>query len=188
MKMLPAMAISIASLLSAPCAAAVYRCADGSFQDKPCDKGDGKVVTKRDTVGKARPPDDECATGGLEVLEIARARADGKTSDAMLAATDKSYLSYAKKLERKKLIVDVFRKSGTPQEIAVSFEAACAARLEAEKKARAEAQKKQTCDRLQSNRESVLASQRAGGSVTTMEALNRALKDIDRQLSEAGCT
>ncbi len=203
--------------------AAVYKCADGSFQDKPCDKGDGKVITKRNTAGKPRPPDDACAALGLDASQFAKARADGRTSEALIGDVDKEEISSAAKLARKKLIVDVYQKTGTPQEIGIIFEADCvkareAARRQmpvaaprhdaapdgvgkpasaadpadaqkraAEQQKLAAEQKTSNCDSLQSRREGVMSQQRAGGSISTMESLNRTRQDIDRQISAAGC-
>ncbi len=113
--------------------AAVYRCADGSFQDKPCDKGDGKVISKRNTAGKPRPPDDVCVALGLDAAQIAKTRADGGTSEAQIIGVDKEGISSAEKLARKKLIVDVYQKTGTPQEIGIIFEADCVKAREAAK-------------------------------------------------------
>lgn len=36
-------------------AGAVFRCPDGSYQDKPCDKGGGKVVTPKPAVVRSSP-------------------------------------------------------------------------------------------------------------------------------------
>lgn len=203
--------------------AAVYRCPDGSFQDKPCDKGDSKVVTKRNTAGKPKPPDDACAALGLDATQIAKARADGRTSEAMIGDVDKEEIPYAAKLARKKLIVDVYQKTGSPQEVGIIFEADCAKAREAarkqvpaqvprqvaapegvyradstpdpaeaakraaeQQKTAAEAKKRQ-CDELGARRDSVMARQRAGGSISAMESLNRSRQEIDRQISKAAC-
>jgi hypothetical protein len=213
--------MALAAFVSLACPAAVYRCPDGSFQDKPCDKGDSKVITKRNTAGKPKPPDDACAALGLDAAEVARARAAGATSEALIAEVDKTGLVYAKKLERKKLIVDVFQKTGTPQEVGILFEADCAAAREqarkslpatrppqpavqrtaaeeaaeqeaarqSETKARAtaEEQKKKSCEQMQSQRRSVLADQRSGGTIARMEELNQRRGAIDKALSDAGC-
>jgi hypothetical protein len=222
MKPLAACLLSLAGvtlvIAAASATAAVYRCPDGSFQDKPCDKGDGKVVTKRNTAGKPKPPEDACIAYGQDAAEVAKARAGGATSAQLIADIDKSDAPYAARLARKKLVVDVFQKTGTPQEVGIAFEADCArARDQAGKtpapstakepaaavgdpNAEAQAQrqreqqrraseeaKRSACENLLAQRESVVASQRAGGSITTMESLNRNRAAIDKQLAQAGC-
>ena len=131
MRLLPVIAAALVATLPVISPAAVYRCPDGSFQDKPCDKGDSKVVNKRNTAGKPRPPDDVCAALGQQAGDIAKAKADGATSEKLLAEVDKEDVPYAKKLERKKLIVDVYQKTGTPQEMSIVFEADCVKSREA---------------------------------------------------------
>jgi hypothetical protein len=212
MRMKLASALLAGLFLSVPGHAAVYKCPDGTFQDKPCDKGEGRVVTKRNTVGKPKPPDDACAALGLEAGQIAKAKAEGATSAKLLSDVDAQELPYARKLEQKKLIVDVFQKTGSPQEVAITFEAECVKSRDAQKaarpapdtdarrmpgaavgnapqtdpaeeKKRAAEQRKRRCDDLKGQRDSVVAQQRSGGSVTTMDSLQAQRLAIDKKIS-----
>jgi hypothetical protein len=61
----------ITAMLTLPglAAAAVYRCPDGSYQDKPCDKGGGKAVnTDRGAVVRASP--DAASPSGMNCEQL----------------------------------------------------------------------------------------------------------------------
>jgi hypothetical protein len=62
-----------AAFAAAPAMAAVYRCPDGSYQDKPCDKGGGRAVdTERGAV--VRSPPAAAAASGMNCAQLARRR------------------------------------------------------------------------------------------------------------------
>lgn len=118
--------VGLALLICAwPCFAGhVYRCPDGSFQDKPC--GDGGVV-----VVKNRPPpqagsDKACVEVAQRAEEVAKMKAQGVKVDAVLADIDNRSDGYEKKLQDKKFAVDAY-KFGSPAEAKVSAEADCMA-------------------------------------------------------------
>ena len=57
---------TLVTLLAMPLAstAGVFRCPDGSYQDKPCDKGGGKAIdTKRGAVVRTSPDGPESTPG-----------------------------------------------------------------------------------------------------------------------------
>lgn len=64
---------AFAALAAVPATAAVYRCPDGSYQDKPCDKGGGRAVnTDRGAVVRASP--DPAAPSGMDCGQLAKRR------------------------------------------------------------------------------------------------------------------
>jgi hypothetical protein len=106
-----------------PCLAGnVYRCPDGSFQDKPC--GGGGVV-----VAKNKPPaqvggDKVCSDAAQWAEQIAKQKAQGVKLEVLLDDIDTHSDSYEKKLAEKKFTVDAY-KFESPAEAKVSVEAQC---------------------------------------------------------------
>jgi hypothetical protein len=65
--------LACAAFVDAPAKAAVYRCPDGSYQDKPCDKGGGRAVdTNRGAVVRTSP--DAAAASEMSCEQLAKRR------------------------------------------------------------------------------------------------------------------
>jgi hypothetical protein len=106
--------------------AAIYKCPNGQFQDKPCDKAATEDSAKgRPEVTKLRSPDEACVAVGKEAGRIAKARSEGSSMSKMLADAEGQDVPYARKQTQKKLITEVFNAQGTPTQIASRIEAEC---------------------------------------------------------------
>lgn len=125
-------------------AAGVFRCPDGSYQDKPCGDG-GKLVTK---TSREAPPekgqDAQCLARAKLAEKFARDKAGGTSPEDILARVDKEMMPYEERVARKKFAAEVLQMKGGPTEVKATVEAECmekkadAAREAAEKKAAAE--------------------------------------------------
>ena len=198
-----------------PCFAGhVYRCPDGSFQDKPC--GDGGVV-----VAKNRPPPQAgsikaCVEAGQRAEEIAKLKGQSVKLEALLADIDTRSDGYDKKLEEKKFTVDAY-KFGSPAEARVSVEAECVAgknkaavtattgavvqppaaatggpsaeqraqQAAADHSASERAARDRTCAQYKDELMSVKAQQREPNSPSRMDSLNKRKRDIEKKVSDS---
>ena len=106
-----------------PCLAGnVYRCPDGSFQDKPCGGG-GVVVAKNKTPAQVGA-DKVCSDAAQRAEQIAKQKAQGVKLEALLDDIDSHSDSYERKLAEKKFAVDAY-KFESAAEAKVSVEAQC---------------------------------------------------------------
>jgi hypothetical protein len=195
-----------------PCVAGhVYRCPDGSFQDKPC--GEGGVV-----VAKNRPPpqaggDKACVELGQRAEQVAKLKAQGVPLETVLADIDTKTDAYDKKLDEKKFTVDVY-KLGSPTEARVGFEADCVAakkkaatvpsatvieqrsagggelsperraQLEAEHKAQDQAIRDRKCSEYRTDLSELREKQRVGGSASRMESLTKKKRELEQNIAD----
>ena len=188
----------------------VYRCPDGSFQDKPC--GAGGVI-----VAKNRPPpqagsDKACVEAGQRAEELAKLKLQGVKLEALLADIDSRSDGYDKKLEEKKLVVDAY-KFGAPAEAKVSVEADCVAakskaaataaagavvqppatgtgtasperqaQVAADQSASERAARDRKCAQYKEDLTSVKEQQRGQNSVSSMESLNKRKRELEKKV------
>jgi hypothetical protein len=99
----------------------MYRCGN-AYQDRPCDPGtQGKVIgsTGGRQSSATTVTDQECAKRGIDAQKIMWIRETGKTADMQLASANSA--------GQKKLISDVYAKSGTSNEVRAAIEADCVA-------------------------------------------------------------
>jgi hypothetical protein len=125
-------------------AAGVYRCPDGSYQDKPCGDGARLVTRTSRTPPPEKGQDQQCLSRAKLAEQFARERDGGASPESILARVDKEMLPYEERVVRKKFVVDVLQLAGGPAEVRATVEADClerkaaAARKAAEEKAAAE--------------------------------------------------
>lgn len=122
----------------------MFRCPDGSYQDKPCGDG-GKLVTKTSREGPPEKGQDaQCLSRAKLAEKFARDKAGGTSPEDILARVDKEMLPYEERVARKKFAAEVLQMKGGLAEIKATVEADClerkaaAAREAAEKKAAAD--------------------------------------------------
>lgn len=114
------------SVSIATSAQSLYRCGN-VYQDTPCaGKEQGKevrVTRPADTAKSANSGiDGQCAERGTKAQKIVWAREGGATQDKMMAA--------AHTPEQRKLVMDVYNKRGTSNEVRSEIEAECVAEKE----------------------------------------------------------
>jgi len=191
----------------------LYRCADGSFQDKPCVEGGGTVV------GSNRPAprvegDKACIEFSKRAEQIAQSRADGIALEQLLADIDSRNDPYERRLEQKKLVVQVYQSKASPLEARVVAEADCVAvkskavpapsaaesapatgasrepgptdqaAMAARRKADADAAQRKQCEKYQSELTELRRSQGNQTSIREAERLNQKKRELDKKVWE----
>lgn len=189
----------------------LYRCADGSYEDKPC--MGGKVVGSNRPAPRAEG-DKACVETGKRAEQMAQARVDGVALEDVLADIDGTGESYERRLGQKKLAVQVYQSRSSPVEARVVAEADCvaaksqaapAARAEpiapaapavpadgaaeraaadARRRAEADAARQRQCSEYRSQLSEVRARQRSQTSVQESDRLNAKRRELDRQIWE----
>ncbi len=109
----------------------MFRCGS-TYQDRPCEGKDSKVVVgisnnTAQAVGTKTSADVQCARLGVDAQKIKWAREGGRTEEIALAA--------ARTASEKQLIEDVYARSGTSSEVRSGVEADCMAEKERERNA-----------------------------------------------------
>jgi hypothetical protein len=200
-----------------PCSAAaqsLYRCGN-TYQDKPCEKGDQKVVgLNRAAAANEKPALDlSCARLGEQAKKIIWMREGGALKEKLL--------SEASSEEQRKLIVDVYSIRGNSADVRGAIENDCMAQKAndrllgklatdsssastpkksgaAEQKAEVgksaagnqdanDKQKKQLCSLLRNQISSARDAQRTGASPDQQDAINQQKRDLESQLKTNGC-
>jgi hypothetical protein len=192
----------------------LYRCADGSFQDKPCVEGGGTVVGSNRRAPRAEG-DKICVEAGKRAEQIAQSRVGGVALEQLLADIDAGNEPYERRLEQKKQAVQVYQDKSSPLEARVVAEADCvagkskavqapsaaaavpapsaapresgggdAAAVEARRKADADAARRKKCDQYQAELAAVRSSQRDQVSIRDAERLNVKKRDLDQKVWE----
>lgn len=168
-------------------AAGVFRCPDGSYQDKPCGEG-SKLVTRTSREAPPEKGQDAQCLGRAKLAEkFARDKAGGATPEEILARVDKEMMPYEERVARKKFAAEVLQMKGGPAEVRATVEADCmelknaAARDAAQKKAVAD---KADADQAAENaaRDAERAAQQAK---TQEEARARECESARRELQSA---
>lgn len=194
----------------------LYRCGS-TYQDKPCDNGQGQLIKKNPLPSTSdKPPlDANCIRRGEEAKKIIWMREGGAFQDRLQ--------SEAKTNEQRKLIADVYALRGNANDIRAKIESDCMADKEverktgmrpvddevkrhqdAERKASGEnpkdtpkdskqadsseaERKKKLCEDIRRQIAAASNSQRAGGSAKDMETMASNKKEIENNLKELGC-
>lgn len=203
--------VSMLALLfafSAPALAGkVYRCPDGSYQDKPC--GQGERVVAHNNPKAAPPPDADpaCFDRGRAAGRLVAQRDKGISSDKVLKEIDASGKPYDQRIDEKAFAVKVYQTQGSATEVHAMFEAECvktkrdeaarAAQAPAPapaapagqatpqsdgKETAAQAEQDRLCKQLRSDVKRNKAKKRKGGSIDEMEALAGEGVDLQEQL------
>lgn len=185
----------------------VYRCPDGSYQDKPCGEGD-RVVANNNR--KAAPPpgaDRACFDRGLEAKRLAKMREGKIPIETIVDRIEQSGRPYQQQLDEKTFAVKVYQAKGNPIEVQTLFESDCVAEKQKEssktptaqavptttpepKSAPAESanaddkSRSQLCGKLKLDKKANVVKARSGGSGDEMEELMDQRKLIDEQLRE----
>jgi hypothetical protein len=189
----------------------LYRCADGSFQDKPCVEGGGTVVGTNHSAPKVEG-DKVCVEAGKRAEQIAQSRADGIPLEQLLADIDNRSDAYERRLEQKKLAVQVYQSKGSPLEARIIGEADCVAAkgnaspapsasapapatavsreptptdqaaIEARRKADADAARRKQCEKYQSELAEVRRSQANQVSIKESERLSLKKRELDKKV------
>lgn len=195
-------------------AQSLYRCGN-TYQDKPCEKGDQKVVgVNRAAAANERPALDlACARLGEQAKKIIWMREGGALKEKLLSETNSE--------EQRKLIVDVYSIRGNSADVRSAIENDCMAQKVNDRllgKVSAEAssastpkksvaneqktetgksttanqdandkQKKQLCSLLRNQITSARDAQRAGSSADQQDTLNQQKRELESQLKSSGC-
>jgi hypothetical protein len=182
----------------------VYRCPDGSYQDKPC--GEGERLLTTNNHGAAPPPgaDKACFERGREAARLARLREAGLSFERLAEGIERGGKPYEQQLSEKAFAVQVYQSKGSAAEIATIFESDCVAKngatatpqgqatlpsvqppaVESEQASKAASQRDQLCGRLKRDGASIRAHERKGGSIEDMESLADQRRAIEQQLRE----
>jgi len=191
----------------------LYRCGS-TYQDKPCDGGQGQMIKKNPSPSTSdKPPlDANCVRRGEEAKKIIWYKEGGALQDRML--------SEAKTAEQRKIVADVYAMKGNANDVRMKIESECMADKElerkfgprpsedeanrhqaAERKAAngestkesskpdpAEAGRKQKqCDELRKQINALLGAQKTGGTALDMETQAKNKRDTENSLKELGC-
>lgn len=195
-------------------AQSLYRCGN-TYQDKPCEKGDQKVVgVNRAAAANEKPALDlACSRLGEQAKKIIWMREGGALKEKLL--------SEANSEEQRKLIVDVYSIRGNSTDVRSAIENECMAQkandkllgkvsadttsastpkksAASEQKAETgkslsanqdanDKQKKQLCSLLRNQITSARDAQRAGASADQQDTLNQQKRDLESQLKTSGC-
>lgn len=195
-------------------AQSLYRCGN-TYQDKPCEKGDQKVVGVNRAVATNEKSvlDISCTRLGEQAKKIIWMREGGALKEKLL--------SEASGEEQRKLIVDVYSVRGNSADVRSAIENECMAqkandrllgkvaadassastpkkpaaneqKAEAGKSATAnqeaiDKQKKQFCSLLRNQVTSARDAQRAGASADQQDTLNQQKRELESQLKTSGC-
>ena len=208
-----ALLIACFTLLPSPAVAGkLYRCADGSFQDKPCVEGGGTVVGSNRRAPRAEG-DKICVEAGKRAEQIAQSRADGIALEQLLADIDAGNEPYEHRLQRKKEAVQVYQDKGSPLEARVVAEADCVAgkskavpaasaaqavpaapatpreagaadtaAAEARRKGDADAARRKQCEEYRTELAEVRSNQRSQVSVREADRLNSKKRELDKKI------
>lgn len=200
--------IALLFAFSAPALAGkVYRCPDGSYQDKPC--GQGERVVAHNNPKAAPPPDADpaCFERGRAAGRLVAQRDKGISADKVLKEIDASGKPYDQRIDEKAFAVKVFQTQGSATEVHALFESQCVKDKRAEaaraaqspapaaatpveqdaprstaKETAAQAEQARLCKQLQADVKRNKAKQRKGGSIDEMETLSGEGMDLQEQL------
>ncbi|BBB65860.1 hypothetical protein UNDYM_1607 [Undibacterium sp. YM2] len=192
----------------------LYRCGS-TYQDKPCDGGQGQMIKKNPSPSTSdKPPlDANCVRRGEEAKKMIWYKEGGALQDRML--------SEAKTAEQRRIVADVYAMKGNANDVRMKIESDCMAEKEAERKFGprasedeasrhqaaerkavtgenskdsskpdpAEAARKQKqCDELRKQINALRNAQKAGGTALDMETQANNKRDTETSLKELGCT
>lgn len=104
-------------------AAGVFRCPDGSYQDKPCGEGQRLVTTTQRPGDKPAPG--SCSEVAAFAERAAKGKVKGITLEQALKDIDKSGAAYEITVKQKKTVVQAYRLEGSPLEVRTLVEADC---------------------------------------------------------------
>ena len=131
-----ALAAVISGLMCASASAQMYRCGS-AYQDRPCDSGQGKIVSNKGTstenpsAATSAPSktaaNPVCTQRGADAQKIVWEREAG--------ATEEKQLEPETNPEKRKLITSVYRVRGTVGVVRARIEAECAVEMEEKAKA-----------------------------------------------------
>jgi hypothetical protein len=175
-------------------AAGVFRCPDGSYQDKPCGEG-GKLVTS--TTREAPPEkgqDAQCLGRAKLAEKFARDKAGGATPEAILARVDKEMMPYEERVARKKFAAEVLQMKGGPAEVRATVEADCmeqknAAARDAERAAQQakvqEDARARECESARRELQSAKTAERGGGSIDSLDSLRAVTRSAEARMRKS---
>lgn len=187
----------------------VYRCPDGSYQDKPCGQGERVVASNNPQQGPPADADPVCFERGRAARRLVAQREKGVTADRIIKEIDASGKPYEQRTDEKAFAVRVYQTKGSPAEVATLMEADCvsAKRAEAARAAQAASTPAQApaaaaeavpaqvvakedqalaraCKQLQTDARRNKSLSRKGGSSAEMEDLAEQGRDIAAQLKD----
>ena len=205
--------LMLSALLSAaalsPCHAQhMYRCGK-TFQDRPCENGEGQVIGSTGShAAQSAVSDYYCSQQGKAAAQIRWQKEAGKTEAEQLAqnAPNPDFIRY------------VYAKKGAAEDVRKEVEADCmatrhplpgapiqaamptaditekpsvnaqggSAGIDASSAAQS-SRNAATCDQLHQSEQSIQAQQRKGGSAATMESLDQQLRQQRERIRKAGC-
>lgn len=186
----------------------VYRCPDGSYQDKPC--GQGERVVAHNNPQSAAPPDADpaCFQRGRAAARLVAQRDKGVSADKVLRDIDAGAKPYEQRVDEKAFVVKVFQTKGSVGEVATLMEAECmnekraqaakevapapagATPLAAPESTAPKAVRKEDgeiarlCRQLKADARENKAQSRKGGSAAEMDDLAEQRREIETQLKE----
>ena len=185
----------------------VYRCPDGSYQDKPCGQGERVVANNNRQAAAPVGADKACFERGREAWRLAKMRAGDVPIEKVVDSIESSGKPYQQQLDEKAFAVRVYQTKGSPVEVKTLFESDCVAEKQKES-ARVAAQATTTvaptdtkstpadtangddkelsklCKQLKLDKKSVASKARAGAAGDEMEELMDQRRVLDEQLRE----
>ena len=205
-----AVLVVIGLFVSPAFAGKLYRCSDGSYQDKPCGDGSGAVVGVNRPAPRA-DADRACVETGKRAESLAKSKATGVPLEDVLAQIDNRDEPYERRIEQKKFAVQVYQAKGSPTEARILFEAECVAargkdvpvaspaapaplaapresspregaEVQAQRKAQEESARKAKCAEYQSALAEIRQAQRDPVSMSEADRLSKKKRELEKKI------
>lgn len=179
----------------------VYRCPDGSYQDKPCGQGERMVARNNPQAAAPADADPVCFERGRAAARLRAQRDKGVSMEKILADIDANGKPYDQRVADKAFAVKVSQTQGSAGEVATLVEAECVGerRAQAAKAAppaalpeperpvpkaakKEDGETERLCRQLKADARRNQAQARKGGSIEEMDGLAEERRELDTQL------